>query len=973
MHQVVLRIPVSRLLLVLGLLTSASSLCPAQAPTEEPWMQPHWIWTHQQTGVETTRFTRRFQTVSPSRWARLTFAPVSASLTVWLDGKQIASAEPYDPIQTIDVPIRLSPGPHKFSVSGIGQHGPSCFFAELAMEFEDGVRTAVFTDERWRTQYGELAKDFGLIDPTLIVPDQRRVGIDVTDNYEQWKQASDAKEGTDPASFLIAPGFEITRVFSAKAKKHDSWVSMAFDSDGRVIIAKEQSGLLRMTLADDGESVTQVEKVNKSMKECRGLQFVGKELFANANNSKVLYRLRPKKNRFSEPEPVLTTTGGVGHGRNDLAVGHDYQLYSIHGDSVDLPTDVTDLTSPFRQARQGEKTNEGHLLRIDPDSGGVEIVAAGLRNPFGIDFNQHGDVFTYDADAEYDMGTPWYRPTRVSLLVPGGDYGWRGVTKSWPSYYHDHPDNASPSLDIGKGSPTAVKFGTRSNFPDKYKQALFILDWAYGRILAVHMIPRGAGYLMRGETFLKGRPLNVTDLDFAPDGSMYLVTGGRKTQSALYRIRYVGPQVEPPPMTEQQKLIRQYAKNSRQLRRDLEAMLTADPNPNRTVKVWKHLSSTDPWIHEAAIRVLERESVSSWSQRALTEPNVTVAARTLMSLARSGQSDLVDPVIRRLNQILPMAQTESDKTSVLYAYQLLMQKHELDQATKTRLASTLNSHYPSDRYAENRLLSELLSQLQAPDFVSKTIGLLRSADDQVQQMQYLYALRNVKEGWTADERREYFAALNQSRHYLGGQGMNDFLNRIREEAVATLNDTERDSLAELLDPEVVEEETAATDGPREMVQKWQLADLQNDLAGGDRQRGAKIFAAASCSKCHRFGSRGVPMGPDLTSVASRFSRRDLLVSMLEPSKVIAENYRSLQIVTSDGKTFTGQVCRGGDYRSPVLRLATDPLQPSKFTEIAKTEIESQKVADASWMPTGLLDTFTKAEIRDLLAYLEAGP
>ena len=69
---------------------------------------------------------------------------------------------------------------------------------------------------------------------------------------------------------------------------------------------------------------------------------------------------------------------------------------------------------------------------------------------------------------------------------------------------------------------------------------LFILDWTYGRILAVHLLPRGAGYRAAAETFLKGRPLNVTDLAVGPDGALYLVTGGRKTQSALYRIAYTG-------------------------------------------------------------------------------------------------------------------------------------------------------------------------------------------------------------------------------------------------------------------------------------------------------------------------------------------------------------------------------------------------------------------------------------------------
>ncbi|MGB1817844.1 MAG: PQQ-dependent sugar dehydrogenase, partial [Rubripirellula sp.] len=322
---------------------------------------------------------------------------------------------------------------------------------------------------------------------------------------------------------------------------------MTIDSEGRLIIARESSGLIRLTLSAEGDSIRATEWINRDLKECRGLAFRGEELFANANNSKGLYRLRPDGDGFGEPELIYASSGGVGHGRNDLVFGPDKMLYSIHGDAVDLPRNALDHTSPYRDAAKGSKTREGHLLRINPDNGSVEIMAAGLRNPYGIDFNEHGDCFTYDADAEHDMGAPWYRPTRMIHLTAGGDFGWRGVTGSWPAYYPDHPDNAVPGLDIGKGSPTTVKFGTNSNFPAKYRKALFILDWAYGRILLVHLLPRGSSYSMTSETFLKGRPLNVTDLEFGADGSMYLITGGRKTQSKLYRVTYTGNQksVEP--------------------------------------------------------------------------------------------------------------------------------------------------------------------------------------------------------------------------------------------------------------------------------------------------------------------------------------------------------------------------------------------------------------------------------------------
>jgi putative heme-binding domain-containing protein len=114
------------------------------------------------------------------------------------------------------------------------------------------------------------------------------------------------------------------------------------------------------------------------------------------------------------------------------------------------------------------------------------------------------------------------------------------------------------------------------------------------------------------------------------------------------------------------------------------------------------------------------------------------------------------------------------------------------------------------------------------------------------------------------------------------------------------------------------------------------------------------------------------IGPDLTAASRRFNRRDLLTAMVEPSKVIAENYRSLQIVTDDGKSFVGQVVLGGDYRAPSLRLAIDPARPQSMVEIDKNRIEVQTTSAVSWMPSGLLDTFTREQIFDLVAYIESG-
>ena len=103
---------------------------------------------------------------------------------------------------------------------------------------------------------------------------------------------------------------------------------------------------------------------------------------------------------------------------------------------------------------------------------------------------------------------------------------------------HDSVQSNSSAQPLRRGSPTAVEFATGNNFPAAYREALFVLDWSYGRILAVHWQPSGASYVGATEVFLQGSPLNVTDVEFGRDGAMYFVTGGRKTQSGLYRVRY---------------------------------------------------------------------------------------------------------------------------------------------------------------------------------------------------------------------------------------------------------------------------------------------------------------------------------------------------------------------------------------------------------------------------------------------------
>ncbi len=107
---------------------------------------------------------------------------------------------------------------------------------------------------------------------------------------------------------------------------------------------------------------------------------------------------------------------------------------------------------------------QGWIARTDPDGKEWELIAAGMRNPFDIAFNRDGELFTYDADMEWDIGEPWYRPTRVNHVISGAEFGFRNGSGKWPAYYID---SFGAVVDIGPGSPTGITFGYGAKFPEE--------------------------------------------------------------------------------------------------------------------------------------------------------------------------------------------------------------------------------------------------------------------------------------------------------------------------------------------------------------------------------------------------------------------------------------------------------------------------------------------------------------------------
>src|SRR5262249_36741458 len=215
--------------------------------------------------------------------------------------------------------------------------------------------------------------------------------------------------------------------------------------------------------------------------------------------------------------------------------------------------------------------------------------------------------------------------------------------------------------------------------------------------------------------------------------------------------------------------------------------------------------------------------------------------------------------------------------------------------------------------------------------------MLASAPDE-QKLHYAFVLRNLREGWTIDQRKFYFQWLTDARQKSGGASFQGFLTNMEKDAFDNATDSERLAIeaAGLRKPFKVRELPKPV-GPGRDYKTDELIKLgETKLIGRDYKNGQKMYAAARCVVCHRFNGEGGATGPDLTQLAGRFALRDLAESIVEPSKVIADQYKASIVSTKSGKVHTGRIV--SDSKDAII-LVTDPEDSTKTLEIKKADIE----------------------------------
>jgi putative heme-binding domain-containing protein len=513
-----------------------------------------WIWYDagnpaQSAPAGKVWFRREIRASEPSTGAVLVLC--DDRFTLWVNGRKIGSG--------------TAGKPYRFNLNGVVDRGPNVFAVEA--ENLEG-KAGLYVDGEIRGQGGHpISFDTGSEwlatltpprGPAWLAPDfdaSAWKAVRVIGRHEDSPWKSVVLKETYLDRFVVPEEFELVRV--AEPKMVGSLVAMTWGNRGRLMVSRERGAIEALIDDNDDGIYDRVVEYSTDVKNCQGLCTVGDDLYAVGSGPKGVgvYRL-PDKNHDDKADEVqflVHHQGGMGdHGPHDVVFGPDGWLYHNLGNHAHV-TQKAEPTSACRNFDEdyllvpkfedagghavGIKAPGGTIWRFTPDGKHWWLETNGFRNEYDFAFNEAGDLFTFDADMEWDVGAYWYRPVRVNHCTAGAEFGWRSGAAKWPAYYFDSLPGA---VDVGRGSPTGVIFYDHTQLPERFRGAFICCDWSLGRLLAFHLTKSGATYTGNYETILSGNPLNVTDVEVDRDGSILFTTGGRATEGGVYRLRHKG-------------------------------------------------------------------------------------------------------------------------------------------------------------------------------------------------------------------------------------------------------------------------------------------------------------------------------------------------------------------------------------------------------------------------------------------------
>lgn len=847
-------------------------------------------------------------------------------------------------------------------------------------------------------------------------------------------QAENSKEEAEqPIAFNLPDNFVLDDLYQPGKNEQGSWVALTPGPDDDIYACDQYGKIYHFKVPPTGTVLKQsdVQPLDLEIGEAHGLLWAYNSLYVAVNknwdddvpdeveNGSGVYRITDsdKDGALDKVEMLLKLSGAGEHGPHSLVLAPDgNDIYFIAGNHTLIPEPLLinsrlppnwqedNLFTPYLDARghaNDIKAPGGWIAKFDSNGTDWELISAGYRNPFDMAFNQDGELFTYDADMEWDIGMPWYRPTRICHVTSGSEYGWRTGSGKWPEYYGD----ALPAVhNLEQGSPTAVLSGAHLKFPSKYKSGLFIMDWSFGTIYFADLTAKGSSYSANRTEFLSGTPLPLTDMIAGADGHLYFATGGRRINSHLFRLRYVGPETP-----SDQNKVDGNTEALRKLRHRLENY-HLEQSEAAIPLAWQNLGHEDRFIRYAARIALENQPTEQWINKFLAEKDPRIIIEASLGLARSDNPKLQSNILRKLNAISLESQAPQQQLNMLRAYELLfIRMGEPNAIDKKVTVKKLKSHFPNASIEMNRELGQLLLFLDAPGITEDLVALLEmhtkegtalnntflteetiTRSEQYgplireiiakmppsEAIYYGVLLSHAKTGWSKTSRSTYFQWFYEVLNAKGGLSFKPGMENIRLAAMKHVPEEEKEFYQELsgvYSPATVVVDLPQPIGPGkqydgsdmgEMIWGSELADYKTDFMKGER-----AYKAGMCVLCHRIRGEGGAVGSDLSQVSDKYGRYDLLFAIYSPNDEISDQYANTLFHLKDDIKISGRI---KSENEEVVVLMPNPFNESYTTEILKSNIKKRELSPLSPMPSGLLNRLNPKEIKDLFVYLEAG-
>ena len=780
----------------------------------------------------------------------------------------------------------------------------------------------------------------------------------------------------EPEVRVLVPGFTV-RPLPIKLTNVNN---LAFAPDGR-LYALGYDGRVHRLVDTDGDGLEDKAEPywdRPTIQVPVGLAWSPEGLYVSSNGKVSLLRDDDGDGKADREEvvtsgwpPTDVPSGGVD--ALGVTLDKDGNLYFGLG--------TPDYSNAYRlkdgKPRYDIKGERGTVIKLSPDRKRREVVATGIRFPYALRFNRHGDLFATDQEGETWL--PGGNPLdELNQIIPGRHYGFPPRHEAYLPGVNDEP----PVVAFGPQHQSTCglvfnekKEGWKSFGPESWEGDALVTGFSRGKVWRVRLVKTPQGYVGR-PTPLAASSMMVADVAVSPSGEMSLSChggppdwgSGPQGEGKLFRVTYDGPELPQPVIAWAAGPMEVHVAFDRPL-----DPVAAQAATGRTITFGEHVRAADRFeMHKPPYEAVKRQQATPKGLLRVTSARLLDDGRTL-ALATDPHPwgvtyALEVPDVRGVGLKGPGATIDLDYTlaGVVATWQPDRGGElgwegwwpHLDPAVARALTAGSSGH---DRGFALLCRAGRLSLQTLVRLPKGRVTLSIVADGLIEARLGGQISRTSS---TSEGRQRLDLGVDSTgvpvaldlgfSTGVGGKAP-EWVVSYHTEADPTERPLPLDRLRLPWSPSAIPSLAEPT-------------VLRPDLAGGDPGRGEVVFASeqARCSSCHKFRGKGGDIGPDLSNLMHR-DAASVYRDIAEPNATIHPDYVPFSVAVKDGRVLTGLVRSEGT--GSIRVTGTD----ARSVVIGRDEVEELRPVANSVMPTGLVTAIGEAKVRDLLAFLLTPP